>query len=972
MTTWFDDEKGIAFLERMRIYSDPLSELRHDKVMPLWPEEHLLTANLLGNELKRGQYVLDIGTGSGVFAIQAARIGCRVVAIDANARALDRAYKNAKINEVDIVKIDKIAYNNKLVLLHKCITADTDILSELDSFPVDYFDAVIITPPYNPTFHLLSPALHASAGGDGQSAFNQMLGSAVMCLKPGGKLICNQMSTVTKSGAVSALDRVQSEFRNNGLNARIVQYPAFSASRYISRDFLEGQYKEYLDATEKHDDWAHKQLASYIRRVSKESPFFELFSIVATAEPIDEHAATPPEIEVKSESSEISKNYERSWEDRIRLHRKIVKSSIPPRTISLAHMPNPVISGVNLLSVSSEIENESFNSDQDANRASKSEQAEKSLGNVRSTLGLDLDILDSESSVGNDCLDIVVVDAAPISENMLGIEGLNQELIIWFSKRLQNRIKDESNVLMTNLYESWQENTREQQELHVGPFQHPWFTGSATSANWTLMQHSIRISSENSPIGESNLVDSLLSPTNDFEAWVGHLPEAKKSDTKFAKFLQIGERMGGSISSLDKLDVEEPTLVAQKILSSARIGWILKARGGKYKPNQGTKPWAETLDFSNFIGESTNFDSLLDQMGLEDKVELQNVLYTDVDFCHRRMHKNIDLIVKKVFGRIASPKWTSLTGIPVRIREISARSVEREIPIQYRGGVWCYSCSLLGNEKPDLELLDDKVLSFSKTLWLTYIDRFGAQSVQEKVRIALHSAVHQVSHLVSGIRRRASDENVPDILKYSAYILEANLKLFEKIKRGEDFLAIPIPILELTECALLAGFIRIQKEVGLDGNELLRKEFREIRKLYQGKDMEVIGVLKEVIVAEIKKLPRKWEILEKDPAFIVIVYNLIWQSFYHSVIYNLTVKLKGGDPNSTDLEKHLKVEFIEENNKLKVVVENRGFEPSSRKEPTDAINIREFVKGMNGVLFENIEYDNETQLWRAGAIFNMV
>lgn len=44
--------------------------------------------------------VLDVGTGSGILAIAAARLGCRVDAVDIDPTALESARRNAELNEV--------------------------------------------------------------------------------------------------------------------------------------------------------------------------------------------------------------------------------------------------------------------------------------------------------------------------------------------------------------------------------------------------------------------------------------------------------------------------------------------------------------------------------------------------------------------------------------------------------------------------------------------------------------------------------------------------------------------------------------------------------------------------------------------------------------------------------------------------------------------------------------------------------
>src|SRR2546423_11624451 len=52
--------------------------------------------------VRTGERVIDIGTGSGVIAIAAAKMGARVVATDVDPRAVAAAERNAALNGVSI------------------------------------------------------------------------------------------------------------------------------------------------------------------------------------------------------------------------------------------------------------------------------------------------------------------------------------------------------------------------------------------------------------------------------------------------------------------------------------------------------------------------------------------------------------------------------------------------------------------------------------------------------------------------------------------------------------------------------------------------------------------------------------------------------------------------------------------------------------------------------------------------------
>src|SRR5215510_2630395 len=69
------------------------------EVMPITPVSHLLGQAVL-DEVRPGDRVLDMGTGSGVNAILAASAAHRVLAVDINPYALDAARANAERNGV--------------------------------------------------------------------------------------------------------------------------------------------------------------------------------------------------------------------------------------------------------------------------------------------------------------------------------------------------------------------------------------------------------------------------------------------------------------------------------------------------------------------------------------------------------------------------------------------------------------------------------------------------------------------------------------------------------------------------------------------------------------------------------------------------------------------------------------------------------------------------------------------------------
>lgn len=169
-----DPRRDVAFFDiphcedGITIEADRVTNPRWDRVLPVMAEEQVFMCRMMAPLLneRKGARVLDVGTGSGIFAICAARLGSAVVAIDINPRAIDFAYSNSRKNKVPTV--DDSPKPGQIQFL-ACDYRKLD--SKLP--PEDLkFDIVLLNPPFNPTCPSFNPALHAKAGRLGQDCFN--------------------------------------------------------------------------------------------------------------------------------------------------------------------------------------------------------------------------------------------------------------------------------------------------------------------------------------------------------------------------------------------------------------------------------------------------------------------------------------------------------------------------------------------------------------------------------------------------------------------------------------------------------------------------------------------------------------------------------------------------------------------------------------------------------------------------------
>lgn len=114
--------------------------------------------------------VLDMGTGSGILAIAAARLGCEVTAADLNPDAIAYARKASK---KDNLEIDHIS---------------SDLFQNIDKT----YDIIVFNPPYVPTEpgEKRDPQSIAWQGGkDGKEVISRFLSNAKEHLNEGGEII---------------------------------------------------------------------------------------------------------------------------------------------------------------------------------------------------------------------------------------------------------------------------------------------------------------------------------------------------------------------------------------------------------------------------------------------------------------------------------------------------------------------------------------------------------------------------------------------------------------------------------------------------------------------------------------------------------------------------------------------------------------------------------------------------------------
>ncbi|MEU6091623.1 HemK2/MTQ2 family protein methyltransferase [Streptomyces sp. NPDC047085] len=141
--------------------------------------------------------VLDLGTGSGVLAVEAARMGARVTAVDISWRALAAAWCNALLNgQLVRVRHGDLVY----------------------AVPGRRFDLVVTNPPYVPAPGAAPPRGRArawDAGTDGRLLIDRICAAAPAILRPAGALLMVHSH-------LSGVEETLARFRAAGLRTEIV------------------------------------------------------------------------------------------------------------------------------------------------------------------------------------------------------------------------------------------------------------------------------------------------------------------------------------------------------------------------------------------------------------------------------------------------------------------------------------------------------------------------------------------------------------------------------------------------------------------------------------------------------------------------------------------------------------------------------------------------------------------------------
>ena len=162
-------------------YKDGLDMAEDPEVYPPSEDSILLTESL---DIRIGEKILEIGTGSGIVSIQCALNGADVVCGDINPRAVALARRNAAANGVDID------------------VRETDVYSNIEG----RFDTIVFNLPYLPVEDEGELAKAWSGGPDGLGPLPRLLEGAPEHLLPDGRVVVVVSSLMDRAGLDKTLE----------------------------------------------------------------------------------------------------------------------------------------------------------------------------------------------------------------------------------------------------------------------------------------------------------------------------------------------------------------------------------------------------------------------------------------------------------------------------------------------------------------------------------------------------------------------------------------------------------------------------------------------------------------------------------------------------------------------------------------------------------------------------------------------
>ena len=754
---YVDPRRGVAFFDGITIETDRITDPRYNRVLPILEEQQILMCRQMRPLLERlqrrhreGALVLDIGTGSGVFAIWAAKHGCRVIAIDISKRALRMAKANAKKNDINSCPDPRQLQKREICFLHEKFGEQfLEVIQQKFQLLLEQqFHLVLLSPPNTPTCPNFDLALHAigensEVGENGQGCFENQINFVPRVLRQNGTCIGIQMTPVLRK-KIQAIETLQTAFTQN---CTISYFPIIQPHKEIfTQQFLEEQYQTFL-ARPENNRAAHLfyqegdrgldslTLEAYIDRVSTQYPKFTLIYYELTKTAAKKKRATLSLIK----PSKLQTHHKRSWKDRIWFHQKIVeysaqRSRFPTPSLFMSDFPRHLIYS--------------------ARHCSPGSKPNPNRNWQTSVLQIVNDLIEWQHRQNNGQFrfDCILIEALPIHDTPEGdgSRNIDDESKIWL-RNPDGRGFLKLRGCARRLLRQWHLNAFCQQKAGMSTFLHPAFTGIGTSTRW------------------GNVTYSTLS-----EDWDSNTHYPEKIEQQYRSMFE----KYGDIKALKKyIDAEKRELDFDK---NNLYAWIkLKAFDvsscQRYYRKISKQQRFPKLILPQYQALSEQWDTLLQSEGNIVKALLKSdipkirhllmqLFREDLDMCHRTMHQSMHQACQVFFEKYNFPtvKSSMLFGIPLLIQKPQSdcfRSELETLPETYRGGIWVYAAT-----SQDWTIEHERYLyKIARFTTLLYMEQYALEAMTKQEEMGEDNRSKMLGHEVKHVASAMSKTWIPPI-----------------------------------------------------------------------------------------------------------------------------------------------------------------------------------------------------------------
>jgi len=712
---YVDPRRGIAFFDGITIEADSMNDSRWDRVIPVFEEEQVLVCRQMLPKLKSGYLVLDVGTGSGVYAIWAAKHNCKVIAIDINNRAINKALFNAKNNNIGICQNLENLQEGTIYFAQKEFN---------DAFKEEYknhFDIVILSPPYTPSL-IRGVAYHAASGEDGQEAFNKQIKIVPDILKEDGCCIGNQMTTVIAK-EIKALSKIKQEFNNKCK----IRYARIIESDYSTEDFLIRQYANLLND--------NNDLKKKIKEVSNGNSSFALIYYEITKNNSNELTIE----RFKTYTVPNNRNFKNMWDYRIWAHRHCVDYSVERNFSGIFSF---FLDDFSLnISDSSTLDIECLKTWKSSDRWKKELWEKSTLRKIDNYIKWKKTWSDYYPS-----FDLILVDTSPIHYPLEGRKKLSNEVKIW--------LEEKNEKLCVDLLQEYQLIVASIQEAKLSIFLHPNFTRVLSpQKEWEL-----------------TFPKSLILPID--------MANEKEDLNIYQDCLNNG-RLKIDLQFTENLDFKNKfTFIPELGFSTIEVGSIsLPHPMELYQELKNPKRFSKAKEYEAILGQENDFNLIkaLNNPEFRNDKDKYNQLFLmlehDLECSTLIMHKEINRKFKMIFQTSdtqceTEKSWSSqLLGIPLGLSYDSSFLKEDDFPIAYRGCVWVYGLtSKEWTNEHELFLAD-----ISRLAWLLFLEEYSVDSLKRNKGIERKGAHHHIPKIFASgidklikIQKEHDEKNLPN------------------------------------------------------------------------------------------------------------------------------------------------------------------------------------------------------------------